>query len=644
MKITYRPELDGMRAIAVIAVLVYHLKIPFGGGAFLPGGFLGVDLFFVLSGFLITKILLDELLEGGRIDFGGFYSRRARRIMPPLLMVMAVSIPFAWVLLLPSELARFGESLLATLAFVSNVFWFFSLSDYGAQSGLLQPFLHTWSLAIEEQFYLLFPIVLIGLARTGGRRAIGFGILVLFLLSLVLTQVSTLWKPELSFFSPISRAWELLAGSGLAYLSRNNSGLLRANGAARFAPAFALFILMGYFLFFSLGAWPHPGLATVPVILASCALLWFAQPGDPVTKLLSTRALVFIGKLSYSIYLWHFPIFAFGRLSNIDGISIVDQLSWLVATLALSIAGYYLVERPFRFRIPTRAFALMISIAVGAIAVFGGLSRYSNVFTNDRLAHLDVLYNANSYDNEKLKALSWSVLDSFDPNETIEKWNAYKPSEREKNINWFRLTDSRKVLILGNSHSKDVFNSMYLNAGLFDGIEFARFALAGSFPQDQFEALLRSPNFEESDVIAIAPKYGAELVARIPAVVETLTSYGKEVVIIGNTAEFKSPSSLPVFDWYLRRSGNETNLSQLNSVAYRYEESGTHRISRKLRQIAEKSGVRYLSRRDLICNDANQTCALITPNGRKSMYDYGHWTLEGARYFGGVAAKEGWFR
>ena len=157
MSLTYRPEIDGLRSLAVLSVIVYHLKIVIGNGYLLPGGFLGVDLFFVLSGYLITKILLIELGETGRLDMGQFYLRRARRILPPLLLVIFVSIPAAWAILLPTELLRFSESLMASLFFLSNFFWFFTSSEYGAQSGLLQPFLHTWSLAIEEQFYMSHP-------------------------------------------------------------------------------------------------------------------------------------------------------------------------------------------------------------------------------------------------------------------------------------------------------------------------------------------------------------------------------------------------------------------------------------------------------------------------------------------------------
>ncbi|WP_171043073.1 acyltransferase family protein [Maritimibacter alexandrii] len=202
MSLKYRPEIDGLRAVAVLSVMIYHLKISLGAAALIPGGFLGVDLFFVLSGYLITLILLREKEETGRISFGQFYLRRVRRILPALFLVILVSLPAAWILFLPSELARFAESIPATLFFYSNVFWFYVQGEYGAQSSLYQPLLHTWSLAIEEQFYLLFPLFVLIVPKRWFAPAAG----VALVLTLGLAEATTQASPRISFFSPVSRA------------------------------------------------------------------------------------------------------------------------------------------------------------------------------------------------------------------------------------------------------------------------------------------------------------------------------------------------------------------------------------------------------------------------------------------------------
>ena len=161
MKLSYRPEIDGLRAIAVGAIILYHAQISILGYLPFKGGFIGVDIFFVISGYLITSIILKEFFTTGSFSFKHFYERRVRRILPALLFVMLASLPFAWMYLLPSSLIDFSKSILYSLGFSSNFYFHYSGLQYGVQHGLLKPFLHTWSLAVEEQFYILFPIVLL---------------------------------------------------------------------------------------------------------------------------------------------------------------------------------------------------------------------------------------------------------------------------------------------------------------------------------------------------------------------------------------------------------------------------------------------------------------------------------------------------
>ena len=149
MEIKYRPEIDGLRTISVVSVIIYHADFLMNGNKILPGGFFGVDVFFVISGFLITSLMMSEFHKSGTISIPNFYLRRARRLLPALLVVMLASLPFAWLYLLPSQLINFSESLISTLLFGSNFLWHYSLQEYGAESGLLKPFLHTWSLAVE---------------------------------------------------------------------------------------------------------------------------------------------------------------------------------------------------------------------------------------------------------------------------------------------------------------------------------------------------------------------------------------------------------------------------------------------------------------------------------------------------------------
>lgn len=181
MKVNYRPEIDGLRAIAVIAVLFYHAELVVGGSRLFPAGFLGVDIFFVISGFLITRILYTEVLES-RFSFLNFYERRARRILPILFVVIFLTMPFAWWLMLPPAMVDYAGSVITAILYSSN-FWFWSSNSYWGQASALKPLLHIWSLSLEEQFYLIAPIVVVLLAR----RKTGFIVLLSVLLIISFT-------------------------------------------------------------------------------------------------------------------------------------------------------------------------------------------------------------------------------------------------------------------------------------------------------------------------------------------------------------------------------------------------------------------------------------------------------------------------
>lgn len=640
MSIRYRPEIDGLRAVAMLSVLVYHLKISLGGEVLFKGGFLGVDIFFVISGFLITRILIAEFERERRVSLAGFYLRRVRRIMPPLLLVMICSLPVAFFLLLPSEIERFAQSLMAALLFFSNFFWFFELKEYGAQSGLLQPFLHTWSLSIEEQFYLFFPAFMALVLPRMSRRGLLSVLVALFVVSLALSVATTQVRADFSFFSPVSRAWELLAGAIMAMIpARQQDG---RESVARIVQPLALVFLVGCMLTFDLAGLAHPGLPTVPVVLATCALIYCAGPGLIVTRLLSSGPMVWVGRLSYSLYLWHFPIFAFGRLSSVETPGAADMALWIALTFALSWIGYHIVETPFRRTLGSRAFALSMTGAVALVAGFYGLSERTTLLTQGRAAELAEIYGPNDFDNERLRDVSWTPLAQLAGGEEIGAWNAHEPSRNEATQLWFGDDARRNVLVVGNSHSKDMFNALYLNRALFPGYEFARFGLDGRFPAEQMQELTDAPNYKAADIILLAPRYNTEFETLLPPVIERMKADGKEVIVVGNTVEFISPGEQPIFDWYMLQYHGKGDLDRANEIAFGAQATQVRDRNARLRDLAGALGVTYLSRHDLICEDAAKTCAIATPEGMKTMYDYGHWTIEGAQHFGRVAAERNW--
>ncbi|MEM9912684.1 MAG: acyltransferase family protein [Pseudomonadota bacterium] len=620
----YRPDIDGMRAIAVLAVVVYHLKIPIASGKLLQGGFLGVDVFFVLSGFLITRLLLDELEARGRVSISSFYSRRARRILPPLLLVMLVSLPAAWALLQPSEMVTFGKSLLASLIFFANGFWFFEQGAYGAQSALMQPFLHIWSLAVEEQFYFIFPVALTFLVKI---RRPGWAMIALGGAFFAISWVHTILMPNLSFFSPLSRAWELLAGAALAIYA---PALLASQTSImfRYVPSVCLAALLGTLVFVDFDMVTHPGPITLIPVLATCGLIAFSNPGDPATRLLCTRPLISIGLISYALYLWHYPIFAFGRRVTLEpGIS--DMLVWVALAFIGSTLSYFLVERPLRHSAGAFLFGSVTAAAGIATFVFAlGLV----VATPDRgPRHWSGPANP---DNGTLKAASWQILDDMGPPRRVFESNPHdRPSWSEKHATWYDEDARVNVLVVGNSHAKDLFNAFYLNRALYPNHSFARFGIAPGLSKNQLNALEASPNFKAADLILYAPRYDSHHLEPTRRFIQKVRQLGKEIVLVSNTAEFETPSWLPLQD-HLLLTRQELSPETANAEAANWINPRLDDLNTSLAMLAQEEGVAFADRFSVVCPDQEAACVLLLPDGRKALYDYAHWTVEGARHFG----------
>lgn len=366
MQPKYRPEIDGLRTIAVLAVMAYHAEFTFEGIKLLKGGFLGVDVFFVISGFLITLIILSELQQNNRFSISHFYERRARRILPALFAIILCSLPFAWNLLLPNQLVEFSRSILSTLIFGSNFYWDLILQEYAAESSLLKPFLHTWSLSVEEQYYIIFPFILILLHRHFQAYAITI-LFVALLISLVFAESITLTDKSFSFYMLPSRFWELLTGALLAKMHMLNIDRRKDSFFYKSMPTLGLALILISMIFVDIKS-NHPGFITLTTIIGTALIIWFGSKGEFVTRLLSTQAFVNIGLISYSLYLWHYPIYAFGRY--IDSTPLwYDKALWIILTFLLSSITYSFIEKPFRNsqKVSSRLFLVWLGVTLSII-------------------------------------------------------------------------------------------------------------------------------------------------------------------------------------------------------------------------------------------------------------------------------------
>ncbi|MBY3202285.1 acyltransferase family protein [Rhizobium laguerreae] len=341
----YRPEIDGLRAISVVAVVIFHAEFFWRGKQILPGGYLGVDVFFVISGYLITSILLDEL-AGGRVDFWRFYMRRIRRILPALYVVIGISTLGAIWLLPPDSLKEFSRNGLAALSFVANIYLWLT-QDYFSEAAGLSSLLHLWSLSVEEQFYVAYPLLL-GLIYGFSLGKPAKFLIGLSTFSLFLALGFQHSHPAEVFYLVQFRAWELLAGSIVAAVLRHRSSLVLAElSGSQLFPLFGGMAVLAAFVFGQpLGLTGYA--FTVLSIFGACSIIAFAGNGDLMTCLLSSRPFVGVGLVSYSLYLWHQPIFAFARHYAIGEISHLQRVLLVATAVIMAVFTWLLVERPFR--------------------------------------------------------------------------------------------------------------------------------------------------------------------------------------------------------------------------------------------------------------------------------------------------------
>jgi peptidoglycan/LPS O-acetylase OafA/YrhL len=335
----YRPDIDGLRAVAVLPVVFYHFGIaPFSGG------FVGVDVFFVISGYLITSLIHDEM-ERGAFSIVHFYERRIRRIFPSLFAMIALSCVAAVILLFPIDLIRFGHSVDATIVFGSN-FLFRNTAGYFDVAAVRKPLLHTWSLAVEEQFYLVFPAILFALRRFAERIQFGT-IAAIFVLSLALSLWQIRTAPETAFYFLPDRAWELMLGAMLAigkFPAPTHRWLREAIALLGLALiAFAVFAYSTDTVF--------PGVAAIPPCLGAALLIYAGGAGpSAVSSVLSSRTFVGVGLVSYSLYLWHWPLRVFGQYAVFRELMLDEKIGLIALSGALAYLSWRFVERPFRDR------------------------------------------------------------------------------------------------------------------------------------------------------------------------------------------------------------------------------------------------------------------------------------------------------
>jgi peptidoglycan/LPS O-acetylase OafA/YrhL len=444
----YRAEIDGLRALAVLPVIFFHAGFELFGG-----GFVGVDVFFVISGYLITTIIISEMGEG-KFSIVNFYERRARRILPALFFVMAACIPFAGMWLSPPDLKDFGQSLVAVSIFSSNILFWLE-SGYFDTASELKPLLHTWSLAVEEQYYIIFPLFMIVTWRLGLIWILGL-LSLIFLISIGIAQWSAFNAPSAAFYLLPSRAWELLIGVFAAFYLRHRAHL-KSHMANQFLSVLGFSMIIYSIIMFDERI-PFPSFYALIPTLGTGLLILCAVPKTFIHKLLSLKPIVGIGLISYSAYLWHQPLLAFTRHKLFfDDIS--NFLLFIICILSLLMAwiSYRFVEKPFRDRIKIGRRAIFISSLV-SMMIFSVIGIYLHktsqmplsVTLSNKQIDFPIKYNGIVHNGKKC--------------------SSPKLQSQEDLCEIQGSSEADKIILIGDSHARVLSEAFYTSSSVFQSL------------------------------------------------------------------------------------------------------------------------------------------------------------------------------
>lgn len=634
MKLKYRPEIDGLRAIAVVPVILFH-----AGFDTFNGGYTGVDVFFVISGFLITSIIYSELQQG-KFSLTNFYERRARRILPLMFCVLLVSLPFAWYSLFTVDMIDFFESLIAIPLFSSN-FLFAAESNYFDTSVDLKPLLHTWSLAVEEQYYILFPLTMMALFFLRIQNRLIHLIIALCLLSFSLAVWGAVTYPEYNFYLLPSRAWELALGAIIAVILRDKGKevlSISKNIWLNELPGLVglLMIISGVLIIKE--DTPFPGFYALLPVVGTALIICFTSKNSKIGAMLSLKPIVIVGLVSYSAYLWHHPLFAFARHFATREFTLMEKSLMCAAIFPISFLSWKYVENPFRNkqRFTRRyifTFSIIGSVFLLLIGILGKVNDgYPNRDINTQLAVLKY-----QPDNRLLKATSWNNLDAARTSLDNDSWFA-------------EANEIPNLLLIGNSHSKDIYNIFLHSQTATEYFDIGRVGGQIHRLAEESNGFLSSENYHKADWIVIATYYQPKDLPKLKVFVGSLLADGKKVALVRLIHNFevfnaKTYADITIQDQIRKGANFESKetlaalIYEIDSFYYKDWKSRTTGLKTSsdviLNEIKnEFPEVALLDRMTYICDTPKQLCYAINTELEKYFYDKEHHTMAGAEFFG----------
>jgi peptidoglycan/LPS O-acetylase OafA/YrhL len=615
----YRPDIDGLRAVAVLSVVGFH-AFP----AWIPGGFVGVDIFFVISGFLISSIIFDNL-QSGRFSFGEFYARRVLRIFPALLVVLVACFMFGWIALLAGEYQQLGKHIAAATAFISN-FIFWGESGYFDNAAETKPLLHLWSLGIEEQFYILWPLLL----WTGSKRQIGFALILIagIALSFALNIYDTARDSSAAFYSPQTRFWELMAGGALARFMK-----VRQEAVRKLPPHLWNVLASGGLLLivFSVmqinSKFAFPGWWSLLPVLGALLMIAAGTSGLPNRLFLSAPPMVWFGLISYPLYLWHWPLLSFSWIIESQTPSRGVRVLAVALAILLAWGTYQYIERPIRFggrrrgRVVVLLFAMLVMGALGFVTFWNGGMNFRPG------AEFQSAIDGDVGNTEFLGYLSKHFQEC-----SLPRTDAASQGREE-----FSCFNSHggavDIALVGDSHAQHLFLGLAealpnKNVAFYpiNGLPFVhdpRFQVIYDRlkAQSGTEAVILANNWHgrKGEIPA-----GSSLKAELAKIIDRLDYLGKRVYLMEAVPSFSfAPQKCKGLRWPSTERRCSEDLSHFDIQKRLFKSD--------LQSLETTSKVRVISTSSFFCSDTE--CSML--NGKRLLYrDNNHLNIPGSRHLG----------
>jgi len=614
MKNHYIPEVDALRGISVICIIFYHFGITMSDDPILKSGFIGVDIFIVISGYLITKLLINK-----NFTYIDFIEKRSRRLFPALLLLMIITIILSYFFLLPQSFANLGQSILANIFFISN-FLFFYQSNYWEFPIHTKPLLHTWSLSLELQFYIF--ILLIFFFRNKIIRNIILCLSISIILLLFPDRFNFNENFSKNFFNDyfliFGRLWEFLIGS-LTAIFLNIKGQFKNCKINDFFKITGIILLLISLTSIN-SAKNYPNLLTLLPVTGTAMILLSSKTNNNYF-IFNNSILIHLGKISYSLYLWHFPIFIFFIYNSHFKIVFWQQIFSLIVIYLFSLASYNFIEIPFYKKklFDQKKFFILLFFLTIIIFFFSLLISKKIIFPKSNLKYKEVI-------------------------EKFPEYNFLKTPKRDLLENQFTNSEKVKILICGDSQGFNLAYTLQSNPNIINKYEIEFLGFKNCLEK-------KNKTIEKANYILSSTQINGRLyntfedIKKLNQIITEV--YIKKFVIVSQSIEFQTDSDLLLNYLILsdiKQYNIKENINIINKFFYENRKSYVKSNNKNLFNLSKKLNVIFLDKSNYICDEKNKLCFGLDPEGKKTFFDYTHITYDGAIFFGNIIDKTNWLK